>query len=129
MGALHTAGLNNPGGGSVNTFEQIVVTDTRAIASMKDRPPDGIFLDWPKMSMEQIFRNVQILRSQGKQLRSNGPDNEASAQTGNVSWQPGFREDLMDYANIGLTAEFPTAYGGRPAPDTRPNFSKDQPIP
>lgn len=115
MGALHTAGLNNPGGGSVNTFEQITVVDTRAIASMKDWPPDGIFIDWPKMSMDQVFRDVQILRPQGKQLRSNGPDNEASAQTENVSWKPGFREDRMDYANIGLTAEFPAEYGGRPA--------------
>ncbi|MBM3862216.1 MAG: right-handed parallel beta-helix repeat-containing protein, partial [Verrucomicrobia bacterium] len=114
MGALHTAGLNNPGGGSVNTFEQIVVTDTRAIASMKDWPPDGIFIDWPKMSMDQIFRDIQILRPQGKQLRSNGKDNEASAQTENVSWQPDFREDRMDYKNIGLTAEFPAEYGLRP---------------
>ena len=113
MGALHTANLNNPGGGSVNTFEQIVVTDTRAIASMKDWPPDGIFLDWPKMSMDQIFRDIQILRPQGKQLRSNKPENEASAQTENVSWKPGFREDHIDYANIGLTAEFPAEYGGR----------------
>jgi len=113
MGALHTAGLNNPGGGSVNTFEQIVVTDTRAIASMKDWPPDGIFIDWPKMSMDQIFRDIQILRSQGKQLRSNGKDNEASAVTENVSWKPGFREDRMDYESIGLTAEFPAEYGGR----------------
>lgn len=113
LGALHTAGLNNPGGGSVNTFEQIVVTDIRAIASMKDWPPDGIFIDWPKMSMDQIFRDIQILRSQGKQLRSNGPDNEASAQTENVSWKPGFREDRMDYENIGLTADFPAEYGRR----------------
>ena len=113
MGALHTAGLNNPGGGSVNTFEQIVVTDTRAIASMKDRPPDGVFLDWPKMSIDQVFRNVQILRSQGQQFRSNGPDNEASTVTENVSWKLGFREDRMDYENIGLTAEFPLEYSGR----------------
>lgn len=115
MGALHAASVNNPGGGSVNTFEQITVADTRAIASMKDWPPDGIFIDWPKMSMDQIFRDIRILRSQGKQLRSNGPENEASAQTDNVSWKPGFREDRMDDANIGLTSEFPAEYGGRDA--------------
>lgn len=112
MGALHEADVNHPGGGCVNTFEQIVVTDTRAAPSMKDWPPDGIFLDWPKMAMEQIFRNVQVLRSEGTQFRSNGPDNAAATQTRNVSWKPGFREDLMDYKNIGLTAEFPRAYAG-----------------
>jgi hypothetical protein len=115
MGALHAASLNNPGGGSVNTFEQISVADTRAVASMKDWPPDGIFIDWPKMSMDQIFHDIRILRPQGKQLRSNGPENEASAQTENVSWKPGFREDQMDEANIGLTSEFPAEYGGRTA--------------
>jgi hypothetical protein len=118
MGALHAANLNNPGGGSVNTFEQITVADTRAIASMKDLAPDGIFLDWPKMSMDQIFRHVQIVRAQGMQLRSNKPengDNGDSARTENVSWKPGFREDRMDYAHIGLTAEFPAAYRINPS--------------
>lgn len=116
MGALHSAALNNPGGGSVNVFEQITVADTAAIPSVQDIAPDGIFLDWPKMSMDQVFRNVEIVRSQGGPFRSHGVDNGASAQTENVSWKPGFREDRMDYANIGLTADFPAAYGGRPAP-------------
>lgn len=120
MGALHTANLNNPGGGCVNTFEQITVADTRAVPSVKDIAPDGVFLDWPKMSMDQIFRNVQIVRSQGIQFRSHRPENGASAQTENVSWKPGFREDRMDYANIGLTADFPAEYGGRPAPSGSP---------
>lgn len=114
MGALHCAGLNNPGEDAVNLFEQITVADTRAIPSMKDVPPDGIFLDWPKMSMDQVFRNVHIIRSQGLQLRSNGPDNAASAQTENVSWKAGFRETGMDYATIGLTDDFPAEFGGRP---------------
>jgi hypothetical protein len=115
MGALHAANLNNPGGGCVNTFEQITVADTRAVDSMKDIPPDGIFLDWPKMAMDQIFRNVQIIRPQGTQLRSHKPENGASAQTENVSWKPGFREDQIDAASIGLTAEFPAQYGSRPS--------------
>ncbi len=114
MGALHCANLNNPGGGCVNTFEQITVADTRSIPSMKDIGPDGIFVDWPKMAMDQIFRHVQIIRSQGVQIRSNRPENAASAQTENVSWKPGFREELMDYEGIGLTDEFPAEYGGRP---------------
>ena len=114
MGALHCANLNNPDGDCVNTFEQITVADTRAIPSMKDIGPDGIFLDWPKMAMSQIFRHVHIVRCQGFQIRSNHPENAASAQTENVSWKVGFREELMDYESIGLTDEFPAEYGGRP---------------
>ncbi|MBT3379283.1 MAG: hypothetical protein HN742_03670 [Lentisphaerae bacterium] len=117
MGTLHCANLNNPDGGCVNTFEQITVADSQAVSSMKDIGPDGIFLDWPKMSMDQIFRNVHIIRSQDKQIRSNRPENAASAQTTNVSWKPGFRTDLMDYQNIGVTATFPTEFGaGRSLP-------------
>lgn len=115
MGALHCAALNNPGGGCTNTFEQITVTETRAIPSVKDIAPNGIFLDWPKMATEQVFRHVQITRTQGAQFRSHGPDNGDSATTENVSWKPGFRSELMDYARIGLTAEFPAAYGGQSA--------------
>ncbi|HUT94221.1 MAG TPA: LamG-like jellyroll fold domain-containing protein [Thermoguttaceae bacterium] len=119
MGALHCANLNNPGGDCVNTFEQITVADSRAIPSMKDIGPDGIFLDWPKMAMDQIFRHVHIIRCQGLQLRSNRPENAASAQTDNVSWKPGFREELMDYESIGLTDEFPAEFGGRSPVMTR----------
>ncbi|MBN1513400.1 MAG: right-handed parallel beta-helix repeat-containing protein [Phycisphaerae bacterium] len=120
MGALHCANLNNPGGGSVNTFEQITVADTWAVPSMKDIGCDGIFLDWPRMAMDQVFRNVHIVRSQGKQLRSHGVDNGASAQTHNVSWKPGFRPELMDYADIGLTAAYPAEFGGRDTPASPP---------
>ena len=119
MGALHCANLNNPDGDCINTFEQITVADSRAIPSMRDIGPDGIFLDWPKMSMHQIFGHVHIVRCQGRQIRSNGPDNAASAQTENVSWKPGFRLELMHYETIGLTAEFPAEYGGRPPPQER----------
>lgn len=114
MGALHAANLNNPDGPAINTFEQITVADTAAIESMKDIPPDGIFLDWPKMSMHQVFRNLHIVRSAGRPLRSNRSENEASATLENVSWKPGFREEAMDYEHIGLTSEFPAAFGGRP---------------
>lgn len=115
MGTLHCANLNNPDGGCVNTFEQITVADSRAVPSMHDIAPDGIFLDWPKMSMDQIFRNVEIIRSQDTQIRSNRPENAASAQTTNVSWKPDFDAAQMEYETIGLTDDFPAAYGGRPA--------------
>jgi len=120
MGALHCAMLNNPGGGCVNSFDQITVADTRAIPSVQDHAPNGIFLDWPKMSMDQIFSNIQIIRSQGEQIRSNRPDNEESMQWDNVSWKPGFSEERMDYADIGLTSDFPAAFGGAPERNARP---------
>ena len=114
MGALHAANLNNPGGGCTNTFEQITITDTAAIDSMMDIEPDGIFLDWPRMAMDQVFRDVQVVRAQGRQFRSNGPDNESSAITDNVSWKANFDESRMDYANVGLKPDFPAAFGGPP---------------
>lgn len=114
MGALHGANLNNPGGGCVNTFEQITVADTAAIPSMQDIGPNGIFLDWPRMAMDQVFRHLHIVRSQAEAFRSHRPENGDSAQTDNVSWKPGFSEARMDYEHIGLTAEFPAEFGGRP---------------
>ena len=123
MGAIHTATLNIPGGDCVNRFEQITIADTQAIPSMQDIPPDGIFLDWPFKSMHQIFRHVHIERAQGRPIRGNGAENVESAVTENVSWNSDFQERLMDYANIGLTTDFPAAFGGRcavPAAPTTP---------
>ncbi|MDA3923198.1 MAG: hypothetical protein PF904_00680 [Kiritimatiellae bacterium] len=119
MGALHCAMLNNPGGGSVNTFDQITVADSQAIPSVQDYGPNGIFLDWPKMSMDQVFKNIHIIRSQGGPIRSNRPDNKDSMQWENVSWESGFCEELMDYDHIGLTPEFPSAFGGAPVRDRK----------
>lgn len=119
MGALYCAGVNNPGDGNVNVFEQITVADTAAIPSVKDIPPDGIFLDWPRMAVEQVIRNVHIVRSQDCPFRSHGPENGDTAVLDNVSWQPGFSEERMDYDRIGLTDEFPAEFGG-PAPRPPP---------
>ncbi len=128
MGALHAANINNPGGGSTNTFEQITITDTVAISSMMDREPDGIFLDWPKMAMDQVFRNIYILNTQGEPLRSNGPDNAQSALLDNVSWLDGFDETKMNYAAIGLKPDFPSEYahvttGTKPLSELRPEHT------
>lgn len=112
MGALHGANLNLPDGDAINTFEQITVADCRAIPSMKDLGPNGIFLDWPKMCMHQVFRDVHIVRTQGQPLRSNRPENEASALTENVSWEQDFDPDRMHYDTIGLRPDFPKEYGG-----------------
>ena len=120
MGAVHTATLNIPGGDCINHFEQITITDSRALAGMHDIPPDGIFLDWPKRSMHQVFRHVQVLRAQGRQFRTNGPDNAESISAENVSWRAGFTESGMEYGAIGLGADFPREFGGPPQRPTRP---------
>lgn len=116
MGALHGANLNIPDGDAINTFEQITVADCQTISSVKDIGPDGIFLDWPQMCMHQVFRNIHIVRPQGRQLRSHGPDNGSSAQTENVSWEPDFDESRMAYNEIGLRPDFPKEYGGGAVP-------------
>lgn len=112
MGALHACTVNIPDGPCRNTFEQITVENIHAVAGMNDWPPDGIFLDWPKLTMNQIFRHVQIEDVAGMQLRSNRPDNAASASTENVSWKPGFDTARMEYASIGVGPDFPAEFGG-----------------
>ena len=120
MGAVHAANLNIPGGDAINTFEQIIVADLQPYPSMLDLPPDGIFLDWPSKSMHQVFRNFEVVRVAGRQLRSHKPENGDSAVTENVSWKPDFDPARMDYGNIGVTADFPAAYGRSPAPGNAP---------
>ncbi len=114
MGTLHAAGLNNPGGDSTNTYEQITIADTRALDSMMDIPPNGIFLDWPRMAMGQVFRNIHVVRAQGDPFRSNSSENADSAVMTNVSWKEGFDENRMAYGDIGVKADFPAEFGGRP---------------
>lgn len=120
MGAVHSANLNIPGGDAVNIFEQITVADMQPYPSMKDLVPDGIFLDWPSKSMHQVFRNFEVVRVAGKQLRSHKPENGESALTENVSWKPDFQPSLMDYEYIGLTKDFPAEFGGHPAKYSAP---------
>jgi len=112
MGALHTASVNIPDGDCINTFEQITITDLRAHSSMRDVPPNGIFLDWRKRSMHQVFRNIHMLRTQGAPFRANAQHNAASAVLDNVSWAPGFDTAQMAYGKIGLQPDFPAEFGG-----------------
>jgi hypothetical protein len=106
LGALHAAGVNVPGGSFINHWEQIVIENTRATPDMHDWPPDGIFLDWKSRTMHQVFRHIHISKAQGKSLRSNGPDNEASATFENVSWRPGFDASQLEINQIGLKPGF-----------------------
>jgi hypothetical protein len=114
MGALHGANLNIPDGDAVNIFEQITVADTVPAPGLTDIPPDGIFLDWPKMAMHQVFRNIHIVRTEGAHLRSNRRENADSSVKDNVSWVAGFQREGMAYDQIGVTGDFPAVYGGLP---------------
>lgn len=115
LGALQACVLNIPGGDCINTYEQITIADTRALDSMMDHPPNGIFLDWPKQTMHQVFRDIQVVRAQGEPFRSNGEENATSAIMANVSWKGGFDENRMDYGDIGLQGDYPPEFGG-PSP-------------
>ncbi len=128
MGAIHSCQVNLEGGEYINQYEQITIDNTRAVEGMNDIPPDGIFLDWPGMTMHQRFKDFHIVNSQGQQFRSNGHANAASAVTENVSWKPGFDGSRMQYEKIGLKDDFPKVYGERErktAPGMVENFKAE----
>ena len=115
MGAIHAAHLNEPNGSCINTWRQIVVRGVRAHPSMKDWPPDGIFVDHPRSCQKQVFMDIDIADTQGRPFR----DNRNPIQTFvNVSWKPGFDRTRMETERIGLTPEFPKEYGGKGLVDT-----------
>jgi len=113
MGLMHAAHCNPTGGTNINTWEQITISHVHAHPSMDDVPPDGIFFDHPHSCENQIVRNVKVTDVQGLAFRTN---HNPQQTLDNVSWMPGFSEKAMEYAKIGLTADFPSAYGG-PASD------------
>ena len=117
MGAIHAAHLNEPDGSCINTWRQIIVRGARAHPSMKDWPPDGIFVDHPYSCQKQVFMDIDISGQQGKPFR----DNRNPVQTfRNVSWKTGFDRARMETNRIGLTPEFPKEYGGQGAVDRTP---------
>jgi len=115
-GGIHAAQINGIFDPFYNIYDQITIDGCRAVPSMKDYAPDGIFLDWPSAAMYQRFSNIKTTEIQsGNGLRSNGVQNDQSALKDNVSWQSGFDDSRMDYATIGLTSDFPAEYGGQGA--------------
>jgi hypothetical protein len=117
MGAVHAAHVNEPLGGCVNTWRQIIVRNVHAHPSMKDWPPNGIFVDHPRSCQKQVFLDFDIADTQGKPFR----DNHNPTQTFlNVSWQRGFDRSRMQADRIGLTPEFPKEYGGKGNVDNAP---------
>ncbi len=115
MGAVHLAGTNLKGGPFLNTFEQITIRNVFAAPGMNDAAPDGIFLDWPDRTMNQVFRDIRIGKVGGRKVRSNKPGNRESARWENVSGTGGsFDGSRIESARIGLRDDFPF---GRSPPD------------
>ncbi len=90
-----------------NQYEQVSVDRSYAHPSVTDISPNGVFMD--NDTYGQSFQSVEVTNSHGASFRNN--DSGAHLQI-NVSWVGGFNYTLMDYAAIGLKADFPREYGG-----------------
>jgi hypothetical protein len=112
MGTVHSAMINLQDGLSITTYDQITIDNSWAVEGMEDWRPNGIFLDWPGLTMHQVFRDFLITNTQGAQFRSNGSENENSAVFDNVSWRTGFNINRMEFDQIGLKDDFPMEYWG-----------------
>lgn len=118
MGAVHLAGTNLKGGSFINTFEQITIQNVSAAPGMNDAAPDGIFLDWPDRTMNQIFRDIRIGKVGGRKVRSNKPANRESARWENVSGiGKSFDGGRIESSRIGLRDDFPFGRSRPDAPD------------
>jgi hypothetical protein len=89
---------------AANTVDQVTIDRVYAHPSMQDFAPNGVFMD--NESSGQVFSNIKVTNTQGVAYRTNSSSGHTLT---NVSWQAGFNDALMDYANIGSTADFPYA--------------------
>ncbi len=89
----------------VNRVEQVTVSNCYAHPTVQGLPPNGIYMD--QGANGQLFTNVKVQNTSG--VAYNG-QNSCRPGFQNVSWEPAFDETKMDYANIGLKADFPTEY-------------------
>ncbi|MDQ0874649.1 hypothetical protein QFZ77_003308 [Paenibacillus sp. V4I3] len=87
---------------AANTVNQVTIDHVYAHPSMQDIAPNGIFMD--NETSGQVFSNIKISNTQGAPYRLNSSSGHTLT---NVSWQAGFNDSLMDYANIGIKADFP----------------------
>ena len=101
-GAVNAFGLGNGTPYNGNTFQQLTIDDSHADPSTTDRRPDGIFMD--QLTFGQTFTNVRVGDSDGPAYRENLTGSETFS---NVSWQSGFNDAAIDYANIGVKSTFP----------------------
>jgi hypothetical protein len=123
MHAAHCNGSGDPlGHDNINYWQQILISGAYADISMEDWAPNGIFFDHPDSCLYQNLSNIQIDWVQAQNdihhPTNTGPYrgnvNPIESQTTyNLSWLSGFNESLMQYAQIGLKADFPGAYDDR----------------
>jgi hypothetical protein len=120
--AAHCNGKDDPEGKeNVNFWNQILISDTKAHDSMKDIPPNGIFIDHKESCVDQGFSNIQI-EPNAPTDSPDAPDwckthycpyrtNANPEQTlKNVSWKENFNPGAMKKDTIGLNADFPMAF-------------------
>ncbi len=106
-GALYAFGLSNDGNVRINTAEQIIVSNVVPDPSMRDIPPNGVFMD--NGSVGQTLRNIRVGGTTAAPYREN-PFGGGPQIFQNVSWASGFNNAALDELQIGLRADFPTDY-------------------
>lgn len=115
-GALHSAAVNYDGDPNINYYDQITINNWDSTQtthpSVKDRYPDGIFLDWPDATMEQVFSNISIVgyTNNGFPFRTHGNGIKNATILSNVSWENEFNAKLINYGKIGLGGSFPQEF-------------------
>jgi Right handed beta helix region len=108
--AVYTFGLSTDSGGpfQVNTYNQILINNSRmhpqaGMSQGETTLPGAVFCD--EGTWGQRFSNVKATNIQHP---SPFKTNKSGATVlSNVSWQAGFNDAAMDYANIGVRNTFP----------------------
>ncbi|MGG1516537.1 dockerin type I domain-containing protein [Paenibacillus oryzisoli] len=107
-GAIHQAGTSKQYADAYNTnyYDQIVIDDIYSHPSNLDLGPNGMFFDYNTFG--QVFKNIKISNVQGNALALEFRFNDSGkGYYENVSWLPGYDEDLIDTDSIGLLTDFP----------------------
>jgi hypothetical protein len=105
MGAIDAYGVSNDPPYTVNKLmNQITVTDVNADPSMPDVPPSGIHMDSGGEGFN--FTNIVITDTEYTTPFHGDTHNNTFS---NCSWLTGFDDSLMQYDQIGVTADFPYA--------------------
>ena len=106
MGALHTRGVSRKDCPYTvsNSFDQIIISGVKNHPSSLDELPNGIFLDYPGNSSNQIFKNIFVGSSEGEKFRGNGNPLENQNEVCNVNFSGSFDPLLIEWSKIGVTS-------------------------